>query len=218
MKLLLAMKRGMALTAAFAVMLSTAGMAEAGDTLAGDGATSAGMAALEDGAAQVEAEGSGNAAQTGEPRSIRFREADAPYEGVWVSFDDGFLLYLPGEWQSFEMTREQSDAGLFFRAGNDAEATGAGEAPMGVAVSYVEADALTRQAELEADLERAGCIDLELLDINGMAAVGFEKPEDGYRGVVFFHAAYPKYVLTVYVTPVGEDGSDERDVGDGILS
>ena len=44
------------------------------------------------------------------------------------------------------------------------------------------------------------------------------KPEDGYRGVSFYHPVYTGYVMSVYVTPIGEPDSAVRTVGDAILN
>ena len=42
-----------------------------------------------------------------------FSEADAPYDGVWQPFEDGFRLYLPRGWASVGLSEAQTEAGLF---------------------------------------------------------------------------------------------------------
>ena len=127
------------------------------------------------------------------PAQIEFVEARAPYAGVWVPFEDGFQLYLPAAWRAFELTEDQRAAGLFYRAGDGEGA--------GVAVGYAAAGALDTMDALEADYRGTGFGNIERLSLNGIEAVGFERPEAGYRGAAFFHPDYPGYVLTVYVTP-----------------
>ena len=153
-----------------------------------------------------------------ELRSIVYDEASAPYDGVWVTFDDGFQLLLPGEWLSYEITEEQSAAGLFFRAGNDGSDSVVGEVPMGVAVSYVEAGGLTTLDDLMRDFESVGFTNLEKLDLNGIPALFFIKPDEDYCGVAFYHAVYPEYVMAIYATPIGEASDAVAAVNDAILS
>ena len=47
----------------------------------------------------------------------RLAEADAPYAGIWIPFEDGFRLYLPRAWSSMNITEAEAAAGLFYRAG-----------------------------------------------------------------------------------------------------
>lgn len=141
--------------------------------------------------------------------AISFAEADAGYAGIWVPFEDGFRLYLPASWRSFDLTDAQREAGLFYRAG---------EAGMGVAVSYFPAGALKTLADLEVDLAAAGFTGLEQLDVNGIPAVGFERGEEDCRGAAFYHPAYPGYVLAVYVTPLGANGTPEAAQSRAILA
>ena len=113
-----------------------------------------------------------------------FTEADAPYDGVWQPFEDGFRLYLPRGWTSFGLTEAQTEAGLFYLAGN-------GDGTMGVAVGYMRAGKLGTVEELARDFEASGYLGVACLDLNGIPAIGFERPEDVYRGVAFFHPVYP---------------------------
>lgn len=127
------------------------------------------------------------------PAEIGFDEAQAPFAGVWVPFEDGFALYLPAAWRAFELTEDQRAAGLFYRAGDGEGA--------GMAVGYAAAGDLDTMDALAADYRGAGFENVGRLLLDGIEAVGFERPEAGYRGAAFFHPDYPLYVLTVYVTP-----------------
>ena len=126
---------------------------------------------------------------------------NAGYAGVWVPFEDGFQLYLPAAWHTLELTDAQREAGLFYRAG------GSGE---GVAVGYAQADVLKTVEDLEADYRDAGFTGTTRLSLNGIDAVGFARPEAGYRGVAFFHPACPGYVMTVYFAPLGVEDAPGR--------
>ena len=39
-----------------------------------------------------------------------FTESDAPYDGNWLPFEDGFRLYLPRGWAAIELTGAQREA------------------------------------------------------------------------------------------------------------
>ena len=88
---------------------------------------------------------------------------------------------------------------------------------MGVAVSFFPAGSIATLEALESDFGGAGFAALERRQVNGLWALGFTRPEEDCRGEAFFHPAYPDYVLTVYVTPLGEDGSTAAAMGRAIL-
>ena len=163
------------------------------------------------GMAEEIASGDGEAAVEGPPASVepaRFAEADAPYAGIWTPFEDGFRLYLPRAWSSMNITEAEAAAGLFYRAG----AEGGTE---GVAVGYMRADSLRTVADLALDFERSGFSNVIRLDLNGIPAIGFDRPEDDYSGVAFYHPVYTDYVLYVYVTPLCRRG--EGQIGETVL-
>ena len=62
---------------------------------------------------------------------------------------------------------------------------------------------------LARDFRRTGYSDVAAGWLNGIPAIRFERPEDDYRGVAFFHPVYPDYVLYVYVSP--------RDSAEGVI-
>ena len=189
-----------ALCALLAALCAFCGMAE--ETASGDG-----EATVEAPPASVEPAQSDEAPPvSAEP--ARFAEADAPYAGIWTPFEDGFRLYLPRAWSSLNITEAEAAAGLFYRAG----AEGGTE---GVAVGYMRADSLRTVADLALDFERSGFSDVIRRDLNGIPAIGFDRPEDDYSGVAFYHPVYADYVLYVYVTPLCRRG--EGQTGETVL-
>ncbi len=137
-----------------------------------------------------------------------FVEADAPYAGIWTPFEDGFMLYLPRAWSSVEVSEAQAAAGLFYQTGDE-------NGTAGVAVGYMPAGDLDTLDDLALDFERSGFSDVICLNLNGMPAIGFDRPEDNYSGVAFYHPVYPDYVLYVYVTPLCRRGKGQT--GESIL-
>lgn len=148
---------------------------------------------------------------------IDFTVDIAPYAGKWVSFDDGFRLYLPAEWTRASLTEAQAQAGLFYNEGNGGADSLVGEVPMAVAVGYTEAGQLSTLDELAADFAAAGFTEVDKLDLNGILAATFVNREADYRGVAFFHPLVPGYVMTVYLSPCGAGNQTVNDVGSAIL-
>jgi len=140
-----------------------------------------------------------------------FSEADAPYDGVWQPFEDGFKLYLPHEWTSLALDEAQAEAGLFYRAGSD-------DGSMGVVVGYMRAGALETTEALAGDFERSGYTSVIQGNLNGIPAIAFERPQDGYRGVAFFHPVYPEYVLYVFASPLELQGGEMNQMGIALLA
>ena len=54
-------------------------------------------------------DGSGDGTQMG---SITFSQDTVGYAGTWVPFEDGFQLYLPSDWDVYNVTEEQSQQGV----------------------------------------------------------------------------------------------------------
>ena len=148
---------------------------------------------------------------------IDFTEDIAPYTGKWVTFDDGFRLYVPGEWSRLDVTEEQAQAGLFYSEGNGGSDALVGDVSMGVAVSFAAAGELATLDDLARDYEAVGFTEVTKLDLNGILAVTFVNRASDYRGVACFHPMVPEYVLMVYVTPCGEGNQTVNDVGSAIL-
>lgn len=139
-------------------------------------------------------------------------EAEAPYPGRWLTFEDGFQLYLPEGWQPLDVSDAQREAGLFYRAGE-----GGGEASAGLAVGYMAAGDYESIDALALGFFQAGCEDVQTRRLNGIPAVLFERPDDDYRGAAFFHPIREGYILYVEVSPLGGDGAGSADVGAALL-
>ena len=76
-----------------------------------------------------------------ESEGLSFVESDAPYDGIWQPFEDGFMLYLPRGWVAIELTDAQREAGLFYRAGS-------ADGLMSLAVGYMRAGNLASAVEV----------------------------------------------------------------------
>lgn len=148
---------------------------------------------------------------------IAFTEDMAPYEGRWVTFEDGFKLFMPKEWSRIDLDETQQQAGLFYRAENGGSDSAVGDTAMGVAVSFVRAGELKTLDELAADFASAGFGEIDKLDINGIPCISFVRAAGDYRGVAFYHPTHSNYVLAVYISPTGAEDPAVNDVGSAIL-
>lgn len=140
-----------------------------------------------------------------------FTGADAPYDGIWQPFEDGFRLYLPRDWAIQALTEAQREAGLFYRASG-------GDGEMGVTVGYMRALGIATVADLARDFQRAGFEGVTQVDLNGMPAIGFERHRENYRGVAFLHPLCPDYALYVYFAPLDARDADTARTGEALLA
>jgi len=128
-----------------------------------------------------------------------------------VRFEDGFQLTLPADWPSIELTEAQTAAGLFYRAGE----SGGGA---GIAVGYMDADRAGTVEDLMRGFESAGYAQIRRQDADGIETIRFERPEEDYCGVAFYHPVYPEYILFVYVSPLDVDDGVSGAVLDSLSS
>ncbi len=203
------MKKWMAaLLAALVLALGGAGLAEADVNVEETAVAEEAVEAAEAVAAETAESVSGH---------IAFTEDMAPYEGRWVTFEDGFKLFLPKEWSRIDLDETQQQAGLFYRAENGGSDSAVGDTAMGVAVSFVRAGELKTLDELAADFASAGFGEINKLDINGIPCISFARAAGDYRGVAFYHPTHSNYVLAVYISPTGAEDPAVNDVGSAIL-
>ena len=120
--------------------------------------------------------------QGGIAGSITFAENDADYSGVWVEFTDGFKLYLPDTWNTYNLTQAQYDNGIFYMAGDTSNQSAAA----GIGVSYMEKGDMTLES-IQQMFREDGCEVDELFSVNGIVCVSYMSEEEDCCGLVFFH-------------------------------
>ena len=64
--------------------------------------------------------------------SITFSQENVSFAGTWVPFEDGFKLYLPNDWDVYELSDEQTKQGVLFAAGD----TSGVQNPPGISVVW----------------------------------------------------------------------------------
>ena len=94
---------------------------------------------------------------------------EAAYEGTWLSFEPGFDLYVPSDWNVLEVTDEDKEDGVMFIAQDPESEDGTNMVVTGTDVgTEYDLDSMAQE------LIDAEYIDVEKVCINGIYAVSFE--------------------------------------------
>ena len=129
--------------------------------------------------------------------SITFSQEKAYFNGTWVPFEDGFQLYLPSTWQTYELTDEQINQGVLYVAG---DTSGNNTAPA-VSVAWANSDGAETIEDLESLLSQAGYQVDGIASINGIPCVTYRVKESDCCAIMFFHPSNKQYILCVTGTP-----------------
>lgn len=120
---------------------------------------------------------------------------EAAYEGTWLSFEPGFDLYVPSEWNVLEVTDEDAKDGLIFQAQDPESEEGVNMVVTATDVG-TEYDLNSMAEELETEYD-----DVEKVSINGIYGVSFET-ESTY-GIAFLDDQGVMY--NVQIGPKSDD-------------
>lgn len=128
--------------------------------------------------------------------SITFSQDKANYEGTWVPFEDGFQLYLPSAWNTYELTEDQVNQGVLYLAG---DASGADTAPA-VSVVWAYSDGAETINDLATAIRQGGYQVDDLVSINGIPCVSYRLEDGECSAIMFFHPTNKDYVFCVTAT------------------
>ena len=112
-----------------------------------------------------------------------FDEEDAPYEGVWIPFEDGFRLYLPTDWNWIDLTAEMTQAGVICAAG---DATVGDPMPM-INVSVANDDSVDSLEQIADLIEQNGYIVEDIDFVNDIECIIYTSGDDSIRGEMFLY-------------------------------
>ena len=140
--------------------------------------------------------GSAGKADTDTTDSIIFDQEKTGYEGVWVPFEDGFQLYLPAAWSTYELTEEQVNQGVLYLAG---DASGSETAPA-VSVVWAYNDGAESIDDLAAAIGQAGYQVDDIVSINGIPCVSYRLEDGDCSAIMFFHPTDQQYVFCITAT------------------
>ena len=94
---------------------------------------------------------------------------EAAYEGTWLSFEPGFDLYVPSNWDVLEISDEDAADGVMFQAQDPDSEEG-----VNMVVTATDVGTEYDLDSMAQELDDAGYIDVEKVSINGIYAVSFE--------------------------------------------
>lgn len=103
---------------------------------------------------------------------------EAAYEGSWLSFEPGFDLYVPSNWDVLEISEEDQEDGLMFQALDPDSEDGTN-----IVVTATDVGTEYDLDSMAQELEDAEYTDVEKVCINGIYAVSFET--DATYGIAF---------------------------------
>ena len=121
---------------------------------------------------------------------------EAAYEGTWLSFEPGFDLYVPSNWDVLEISDEDAADGVMFQAQDPDSEEGVNMVVTATDVG-TEYDLYSMADELATEYE-----DVEKVCINGLYAVSFET-ESTY-GIAFLEDA-EGMMYNVQIGPKSDD-------------
>ena len=114
------------------------------------------------------------------------------YIGYWEDFEPGFSLFLPLDWENPEIDEESAEKGIFYQsAAKDSSA---------IVCLQANAAGSADITEIAARMEDAGFTSVQLFDVNGIYAVGYDDTENDLSGLSFLGETGTMY--TILVTPV----------------
>lgn len=137
-----------------------------------------------------------NPEDTSTTTSIVFAQEKAGYKGVWVPFDDGFQLYLPTDWNTYELSEEEINQGLLYAAG---DTSGSDTAPA-VSVVWAKNDGAENIEELASEIRQAGYPVDDIVSINGIPCVSYRVEDGDCSAIMFFHPTDQQYILCITAT------------------
>ena len=123
--------------------------------------------------------------------SITFSQENVSFAGTWVPFEDGFKLYLPNDWDVYELSDEQTQQGVLFAAGD----TSGVQNPPGISVVWAYSDGAQSLEELAADLTQGGYQVDDLVSINGIPCISYRLEESDCSAIMFFHPINKQYLF-----------------------
>ena len=96
--------------------------------------------------------------------------AEAPFEGVWVQFEDGFEILLPADWLEIELLEEWIAGGIFYAA---CSPDGANT----VQLAWMPLETEMTAQQVQAD-QATVYPDAEVMQINGIEFIGLTDVEN----------------------------------------
>ena len=112
------------------------------------------------------------------------------YDGSWVQFEDGFEIYLPNDWYSFECTEEMNAQGIFYVAGTE-------DMSYSCTLAWKALDAEISIEDLQAQMVQT-YPDAEVVEVNGVGLITYVDSANNLLNCVAMDAAEPGFYLFAF--------------------
>ena len=142
-----------------------------------------------------------------------FDEADAPYEGTWIPFEDGFRFYIPSDWTQYEISEDIAAEGGLYLAGDGTKTEI--EAMPFFSVSYLYDAELVTLDDCAELLENNGYSVDGVTFVNDIECLLYSDETADTRGELFL---YPGGLEGLAFVGVVENYSSEPEYLDAILA
>lgn len=129
------------------------------------------------------------------------------YDGSWVQFEDGFEIYLPNDWYSFECTEEMNAQGIFYVAGTE-------DMSYSCTLAWKALDAEISIEDLQAQMVQV-YPDAQVVEVNGVGLITYVDSANNLLNCVAMDAAEPGFYLFAF-SPA--DDADFQMVASAIAS
>ena len=128
--------------------------------------------------------------------AITFSMETVNYEGNWVPFQDGFMLYLPSAWNTYELTEDQVNQGVLYLAGD----TSGSETAPALSVVWGNSNGAETINDLATAIRQGGYQVDGLVSINGIPCVSYRLEDSDCSAIMFFHPTNKDYIFCVTAT------------------
>lgn len=129
------------------------------------------------------------------------------YDGSWVQFEDGFEIYLPNDWYSFECTEEMNAQGIFYVAGTE-------DMSYSCTLAWKALESEISIEDLQAQMVQT-YPDAEVVEVNGVGLITYVDSANNLLNCVAMDAAEPGFYLFAF-SPA--DDADFQTVAGAIAS
>ena len=112
------------------------------------------------------------------------------YDGSWVQFEDGFEIYLPNDWYSFECTEEMNAQGIFYVAGTE-------DMSYSCTLAWKALEAELSIEELQAQMVQV-YPDAQVVEVNDVALITYVDAANNLLNCVAMDATEPGFYLFAF--------------------
>lgn len=143
--------------------------------------------------------------------TLTFDTSMASYTGTWISFQDGFKLYLPSNWSEYSISDEERNAGAIYLAYDASYSNGTAM----VEVDWCEDPTIHSIDDIRQVFDQADdYVAEDTLLLNGIPCATYGSADGTVSGLMFFHPTLGEpYIFNICV----RDYAQNTDICNAIL-